>query len=633
MTRRQKKELLRIAVGAALLVIALIIDRLWMGRSPMLCRLCLYLPSYLAVGFDVLWGAVRHVCRGQLFDESFLMALATVGALAIGFLPNTEAEFAEAVFVMLFYQTGELFQSVAVGKSRRSITALMDLRPTMARVERNGGEIEVSPDAITVGEILVIRPGERVPLDGCVVQGRSELNTVALTGEAMPRAVEVGGQVVSGCTNLTGALRLRVEKPFAESTVSRILELMNGMGMRKSRSERFITRFAKYYTPFVVISALLLGFLPPLFTGDFGANLAVWLSRALTFLVVSCPCALVISVPLSFFGGIGGASRKGVLIKGSGDLEALARAEIVVLDKTGTLTEGDFAVTRLIPSGVSEKELLTLMGAAEAASNHPVAKAFHGAVTEGKLPVAESVTEVAGRGVIACVEGDRIAVGGHALMQEEGARIPTLCEGDNAVFAARNGTYLGAALIEDKIKSGAAQAVSALRACGVRHTVMLTGDRAATAAAVAKAVGVDAYHAELLPTDKVRELEVLLAMPRKGSVLFVGDGINDAPSLALADVGVAMGALGSDAAIEAADVVLMDDDPQKLAWAIRHARRTLRIVRQNIVLALTVKGGVLLLSAFGILGRLQMPLAIFADVGVAVLAILNAMRALRQKNP
>lgn len=630
MTRRQKKELLRILWGAVLLAIALIADRVWLESAPVPWRLCLYLPAYLTVGFDVLWHAVRHICRGQLFDESFLMALATVGALTMGFLPHTEAEFAEAVFVMLFYQTGELFQSVAVGKSRRSITALMDLRPDMARVERNGGTVEVPPDEVQVGEIIVIRPGERVPLDGCVVQGRSELNTQALTGEAMPRAVEVGEGVVSGCTNLTGVLRVRVDKPFSESTVSHILELMNGMGMRKSRSERFITRFAKYYTPFVVISALFLGFLPPLFSGNFGANLAPWLSRALTFLVVSCPCALVISVPLSFFGGIGGASRMGVLIKGSGDLEALARAEVVVFDKTGTLTEGSLTVTRLLPVGVSERELLTLMAAAEAASNHPVAKAFHGAAMGICLPAVESVTEVAGRGVLARIGGAEIAVGGPALMQEVGAEILAAHRGEAAVFAARNGAYLGAALIKDTIKPGAAQAVSDLRACGVRRTVMLTGDRAATAAAVADAVGVDEWRAELLPADKVRELEVLLATPRKGSVLFVGDGINDAPSLARADVGVAMGALGSDAAIEAADVVLMDDDPRRLARAVRHARRTLRIVRQNIVVALAVKGGVLILSALGLLGRWQMPLAIFADVGVAVLAILNAMRALKQ---
>lgn len=630
MTRRQKKELLRILSGAVLLAIALIADQVWLESAPVPWRLCLYLPAYLAVGFDVLWHAVRHVCRGQLFDESFLMALATVGALTMGFLPHTEAEFAEAVFVMLFYQTGELFQSVAVGKSRRSITALMDLRPDMARVERNGGTVEVPPDEVQVGEIIVIRPGERVPLDGCVVQGCSELNTQALTGEAMPRAVEVGEGVVSGCTNLTGALRVRVDKPFSESTVSHILELMNGMGMRKSRSERFITRFAKYYTPFVVLSALLLGFLPPLFSGNFGANLAPWLSRALTFLVVSCPCALVISVPLSFFGGIGGASRMGVLIKGSGDLEAMARAEVVVFDKTGTLTEGSLTVTRLLPVEVSERELLTLMAAAEAASNHPVAKAFHRAAMGICLPAVESVTEVAGRGVLARIGGAEIAVGGPALMQEVGAEILAAHRGEAAVFAARNGAYLGAALIKDMIKPGAAQAVSDLRACGVRRTVMLTGDRAATAAAVADAVGVDEWRAELLPADKVRELEVLLATPRKGSVLFVGDGINDAPSLARADVGVAMGALGSDAAIEAADVVLMDDDPRRLARAVRHARRTLRIVRQNIVVALAVKGGVLILSALGLLGRWQMPLAIFADVGVAVLAILNAMRALKQ---
>ncbi len=617
-------------IGAALLLgCAVLCEHVWLAGAAPLWRLCLYLPAYLLVGFDVLWDAIRNLCHGQVLDEKFLMVIATVGALVIGFLPHTEAEFTEAVFVMIFFQTGELFQSVAVGKSRRAISALMDLRPTLARVERDGRECEVSPDEVTVGECILVRPGETVPLDGIVESGRSDLNTVALTGEASPRAVDVGDTVVSGCTNLTGALRVRVERPFAECTVSRILQLMESMGTRKSSSERFITRFAKFYTPFVVISALLLAFLPPLFLGSFRVHFAEWLSRALTFLVISCPCALVISVPLSFFGGMGGASRMGVLVKGSRDLEALARAEIAVFDKTGTLTEGCFTVSDLLPVGVTEAELLRFAAAAESCSNHPIAKAICAAAGGKAVLHPDAVREVAGRGSCATVDGAEIAVGNAALMREVGAEAPALPAGKNGVFVARNGTYVGAVLLSDTVKAGAAEALRDLAACGVQRTVMLTGDRAEVAAVVAKGLNVKEWHAELLPADKVRELEVLLAAPHKGTVLFAGDGINDAPVLARADVGIAMGALGSDVAIEAADVVLMDDDPRGIARAVRHARRTLRIVRQNIVLALGVKGIALICSALGLLGRWQMPFAIFADVGVAVLAILNAMRTLR----
>ena len=629
MTSRQKKSLYRIIAGAVLLIAAMLLERLAMPSAPLLLRLALYLPAYFTVGYDVLWRAARNILHGQVFDENFLMVIATLGALAVGFLPSAEAEFAEAVFVMIFYQTGELFQKIAVGKSRRSISALMDIRPALARVWRGGSEIEVAPESVAVGEVIVVRPGEKIPLDGCVLTGRSDLDTVALTGEAIPRAVDVGESVVSGCTNLTGVLRVRVEKPFSESTVSRILQLMENMGTRKSRSEKFITRFAKYYTPIVVISALLLAFLPPILLGDFVGSFAVWLSRALTFLIVSCPCALVISVPLSFFGGIGGASRRGVLIKGSQDLEALSRAEIAVFDKTGTLTCGSFAVTGIYPVGVSEKELIRLAAAAEAESNHPVAKALQQAAEGESLPRPSQVTEVAGRGVRAVVDGAEIAVGNATLMRELGVDVRLPNGQGTVLFVSRLGTYLGAILISDTVKAGAGEAVAALSRLGVKRTVMLTGDRTESAAHVAETLGISEWRAELLPADKVREVEVLLSTPHKGTLLFVGDGINDAPVLARADVGIAMGALGADVAIEAADVVLMDDDPGKLADAVRHARRTLRIVRQNIVLALAVKAAVLACSALGLLGGLQMPLAIFADVGVAVIAILNAMRTLR----
>jgi len=631
MTRRQKRNLYRIIGAAVLLLAAFLIERLVLADLPVVWRLCLYLPAYLLVGYDVLWRALRHISHAQVFDENFLMTIATLGALAIGFLPGAKAEFAEAVFVMVFYQTGELFQSIAVGKSRRSISALMDIRPPLARVERAGREVEVAPEAVAVGEILLIRPGERIALDGRVLNGTSDLNTLALTGEAAPRAVDVGDAVVSGCTNLTGLLRIRVEKPYSESTVSRILQLIEHMGERKSRNEKFITRFARYYTPFVVIAALLLAFLPPLFSGDFSNHFAEWLSRALTFLVISCPCALVISVPLAFFGGIGGASRMGVLIKGAQDLEALAAAEIAVFDKTGTLTCGSFTVTEVHPVACTDSELITLAAAAEAASNHPIAKALRAAAMGRELPLADCVTEVAGRGVLARFGEEEIAVGNLALMREVGANAVEVETDGTAVFLSRNATYLGYILISDCVKEGSAEAIGALAAQGIQRTVILTGDRERVAASVAKKLGVTDWQAALLPADKVREVEVLLAAKQKGTLLFVGDGINDAPVLSRADVGVAMGAMGSDIAIEAADVVLMDDDPRKLPRAIAHARRTLRIVRQNIVLALGVKGAVLLCGGLGLLGAWQMPLAIFADVGVAMIAILNAMRALSIK--
>ena len=628
MTRKQKKLLWRILGAAGLLLAAFLVDRLLASEWPVAVVMCLYLPAYLLAGYDVLRRAALGIVRGRVFDENFLMSLATLGALCIGYLPGSEPEFAEAVFVMVFYQTGELFQSVAVGKSRRSIAALMDIRPDMARVVRDGQEIEVAPDTVAVGETLVVRPGEKIPLDGVVFDGFSDLNTVALTGESAPRAVAVGDPVISGCTNMTGRLAVTVTKVYGESTVARVLELMERTGAKKTKSERFITRFARYYTPAVVAAALLLCFLPPLFAASYAAALPLWLSRALTFLVVSCPCALVISVPLSFFGGLGGASRFGVLIKGAVDLENLSRVSVAVFDKTGTLTEGGFAVTSAV--AVSDEAALRRMAAsAEADSNHPIALALKAAYDGAPHP--DSTEERAGRGVIAMIGGRRVAVGNVKLMREEGVEPPAVTDAGTAVYVACDGVYQGYLLITDAVKPGAAAAMRELSSLGVERRVMLTGDRTAVAEEVAKAIGVTEWRAELLPADKVREVEVLLAAPRRGKLLFAGDGINDAPVLARADVGVAMGALGSDAAIEAADVVLMNDDPKKIARAMRQARRTCRIVRQNIAFALFVKLAVLICLGLGLFGRLQMPLAVFADVGVAVLCILNAMRALSVK--
>lgn len=639
MSRKQKKMRNRILLSAGLLVVAFLLEKTVLAGAPLPVLLLIYLPAYFVAGYDVLWRAARNIAHGQVFDENFLMCVATVGALVVGFLPAGDAEFAEASFVMIFYQTGELFQSVAVGKSRKSISALMNIRPDVAIVVRDGEESEVSPESVAVGETILLRPGDRIPLDGEVLTGTSDLDTVALTGESAPRAVAPGDKVISGCTNLSGVLTVRVSSVYGESTVARVLELVENSAAKKSKSEQFITRFARYYTPAVVIAAVLLAFLPPIFSGDFAGNFTLWLTRALTFLVVSCPCALVISVPLAFFGGIGGASRFGVLIKGSKDLEALARTEICAFDKTGTLTRGNFEVAGVYPGskhstsgGISEEELLLLGASAEAHSTHPVGKALLNAAAKKGLellPVGE-VREVAGRGVVATIGGDEIAVGNDKLMHECGiAEVLTDVPVGTVIHIAKNGTYMGAILISDTLKPGAAEAIKGLQEAGVRRTVMLTGDREAVAAAVAKELNLTEYHAELLPADKVNEVEALLNAPRRGGVAFVGDGINDAPVLSRADVGIAMGALGSDAAIEAADVVLMDDDPRKIARAIRQARKTLGIVRQNIVLALAIKAIVLVCSAFGWLGALQMPLAVFADVGVAVLAILNSMRALR----
>ena len=611
MDSRQKKMLWRILAAGVLFLIALLIP------AQGLPRLLLFLIPYGVIGWDVLWRAVRNLTRGQIFDEHFLMSLATVGALAIG-------EYPEAVFVLLFYQVGELFQSCAVGRSRRSIAALMDIRPDVARVERDGALEEVDPEEVSSGDILVIKPGERVPLDGVILEGSSALDTAALTGESLPRSVSPGADVISGCINLTGLLRVQVTKPFEESTVARILELVENASGRKARAEAFITKFARYYTPAVVVAAVLLALIPPLF---FQGGWGDWLGRACSFLVISCPCALVISVPLAFFGGIGGASRAGILIKGGNYLEALANTETVVFDKTGTLTRGVFNVTAIHPEQEREADLLELAALAESWSDHPIAHSIREAYgAELDTSRVTGVEERSGRGVQVQVDGRTVCVGNDTLMEEIGIAWHPCHQVGTTVHVAVDGVYMGHLVISDQVKEDAADAIQALRACGVRKTVMLTGDAQAVGEDVARQLGLDEVHAQLLPADKVDRVEDLLRQTSpKGALAFVGDGINDAPVLSRADIGIAMGALGSDAAIEAADVVLMDDKPSKIALAIRIARKTRSIVRQNIVFALGVKFLVLGLGAFGLANMWE---AVFADVGVSVIAILNSMRAL-----
>ena len=634
MTNKQKKTLWRIIAAAVLLVWAMFGPTLWLpaglpfvsvGRTAAdgtaafaLAAWARFLIPYLVIGWDVLWRAVRNIAHGQVFDENFLMAIATVGALFIG-------EYAEAVFVMLFYQVGELFQSYAVGKSRQSIAELMEIRPDYANVERDGAVEQVDPDEVEVGETILIKAGERVPLDGVVLEGRSDLDTAALTGESLPRELQSGDDVISGCVNLTGLLKVRVTKAIEESTVSKILDLVENAGSKKAKAENFITKFARYYTPAVVIAAVALAVLPPLI----GAM--TWsesLHRALIFLVISCPCALVISVPLSFFGGIGGASKAGVLVKGGAYLEVLSRTQIVVFDKTGTLTKGVFNVTAIHPETCGEDQLLELAALAESWSEHPIARSLREAygkdVDAGRVA---DVEERSGRGVRAVVDGTEIFVGNDKLMDDIGVSWHPCHRVGTTVHVASEGEYLGHIVISDEVKEDAARAVSDLKALGVARTVMLTGDAEAVGESVGKQLGLDEVHAQLLPADKVERVEELLAKKTgKGCLAFVGDGINDAPVLSRADVGIAMGGLGSDAAIEAADVVLMDDKPSKIAVAIRIAQKTLVIVRQNIAFALGVKALVLVLGA---LGQANMWEAVFADVGVSVIAILNAMRAMK----
>ncbi|MFR9309423.1 heavy metal translocating P-type ATPase [Hydrogeniiclostridium mannosilyticum] len=614
MTKKQKKMLLRVLVSLVLLVAAALLP---FSGWP---RLTAFLVPYILIGWDVLWKAVRNIAHGQVFDENFLMALATVGAFCTG-------EFPEGVAVMLFYQVGELFQSYAVGKSRQSIASLMDIRPDYANIERGGELVQVDPDEVAVGDTIVIKSGEKVPLDGVVLEGASTLNTAALTGESLPRDVEPGDDVISGCINQSGLLKVRVTKVFGESTVARILDLVENSSAQKAKAENFITKFARYYTPVVVIAALILGIVPPLFVGDWSN----WIHRALIFLVISCPCALVISVPLSFFGGIGGASKCGILVKGGNYMEALAHAELVVFDKTGTLTRGVFNVTAVHPDECSEKDLLEIAALAEAYSDHPISRSLREAygMELDRSRVAE-VEELSGRGIRARIDGRGVCVGNNKLMDEIGVAWHPCHHVGTTVHVAIEGKYAGHIVISDEVKEDAKAAVQALKAQGVKKTVMLTGDSRPVGESVAKELELDEACTELLPADKVEQVERLLKeKSQNGKLVFVGDGINDAPVLSRADIGIAMGAMGSDAAIEAADIVLMDDKPSKIATAIRLSKKTLRIVRQNIIFALVVKAAVLLLGALGIATMWE---AVFADVGVSVIAILNAMRMLRVKS-
>ena len=641
MNKKQKKWLKRILLALALFFTVMALDELGVlagifgEPGALYASFALYLIPYLIAGHDVLLKAWRNIRRGEAFDESFLMAVATIGAFAMIFFPETEPHMAEGAAVMLFYQVGELFQSYAVGKSRKSIAAMMDIAPDYANIERDGAIVEVDPDEVQVGDIIVVKPGERVPIDGVVVDGTSQLDTAALTGESVPRHIEVGGEVISGCINMTGVLRIRTTKLFGTSTVSRILELVENASEKKARTENFITRFARVYTPIVTLAAVAIAVVPPLL--GMGAW-AGWILRGLTFLVVSCPCALVISVPMSFFGGIGGASRLGILVKGSNYLEALAQVDTVVFDKTGTLTSGTFGVVGVHPAdAIDSDQLLAVAAHAEAFSDHPIALSVKKAYLDEAPADSERIidpariedaAEESGHGVKATVDGHAVLVGNDKLMSAHGISCPD-CELTGTILhVAIDGAYAGHIVIADTVKDDAAQAIADLHAAGVERCIMLTGDREEVARSVASDLGLDEYHAQLLPGDKVEQVERILDSAR-GNLAFVGDGINDAPVLTRADVGIAMGAMGSDAAIEAADIVLMDDKPSNIARAIRVARKTIRIVHQNIVFAIGVKLLILALAAVGIA---NMWLAVFGDVGVAVIAILNAMRAMNVKD-
>ncbi len=622
MTRKQKKSLLRILLSVLLTAIVTLLP------IEGLPKFFLYLIPYGIIGYDILWSAAKGIRNGQVLDENFLMAIATIGALVLG-LTRT-GDYLEAVAVMIFYQVGELFQSYAVGKSRRSIASLMDLRPDYANIETDGTVETVDPEEVPIGTVILIRPGEKIPIDGIVVAGESTLDTAALTGESRPRSVRIGQEALSGCINLSGVLRVRTTKEFGESTAAKILELVENASSRKSRSEEFISKFARFYTPAVCIAALLLCLIPPVLgwilpgmTPQWGQ----WFYRALTFLVISCPCALVISIPLTFFAGLGGAGKAGVLIKGSNYLEALSKGKILVMDKTGTLTEGVFAVTGIYPVGISEEELLHYAAYGECSSSHPIGKSIQAAYGKDidRAKVGD-IQEFSGKGICATVEGHRVLMGNASLLESRSISCPPVAEACTVVHTAIDGIYSGYILISDKLKSGSKEALARVRKEGINRTVLLSGDRTSVANAVANTLGITEAYGELLPQDKVAKVETLLTgKSPKDTLIFVGDGLNDAPVLALADIGVAMGAMGSDAAIEAADVVLMDDDPRKLATALAHAKKCMAIVYQNILLALGIKGLCLLLGALGIA---NMWLAIFADVGVMVLAVLNAVRAL-----
>lgn len=615
MSKKQKKMLVRIIISFIILVALKFInpDGIW--------EIIAYLIPYAIVGWDILWKAIRNIFHGQVFDENFLMAIATIGAMFTG-------EFSEGVTVMLFYQIGELFQSYAVGRSRKSIASLMDIRPDFANIEKDGEIVEVDPDEVAIGDVIIVKPGEKIPLDGVIISGNSSVDTSALTGESVPRDVMEGDDVISGCINLNGVIKVQVTKEFGESTVSKILDLVENSSSKKAKAENFITRFARYYTPCVVIGAVLLAVIPPLILGGGWSN---WIHRALIFLVISCPCALVISVPLSFFGGIGGASKCGILVKGGNYLEALAKTGVIVFDKTGTLTKGVFNVTAIHPDKVSEYELVEYAALAESYSNHPISRSlkneYSSEIDKSRI---SSTEEISGRGIRAIIDGKEICVGNDKLMEDKGVKWHPCHHVGTTVHVSVDGVYAGHIVISDELKNDAADAISMLKAHGIRKTVMLTGDAKSVGGNVAATLGIDEVHTELLPADKVSEVEKLLAGKNgKENLAFVGDGINDAPVLSRADVGIAMGAMGSDAAIEAADIVLMDDCPSKIATAIEIAKKTISIVNQNIVFALSVKALILILGAAGIAG---MWAAVFADVGVSVIAILNAMRALNVKN-
>ena len=623
MEKENRNKLIRIISASVLLVGSVLVER---TMNLLIWQLLLvYLVSYLVVGYDVLTEAAEDIAHGKGMDEDFLMAIATLGALCIGFMPGAEPQFTEAVFVMLFFQVGELFESFAEGRSRKSISQLMDIRPDIAHVKRGEELVDVNPEEVKVGDIVVIRPGEKVPMDGIVIDGASSLNTVALTGESVPRTIRPADEIMSGCINLNGVVTAKVTKAFGESTAAKVLNLVENATKNKSKNEKFITKFAKIYTPIVVVLALLVAVIPPLLVNE--QLWSVWIYRALTFLVVSCPCALVISVPLTFFGGIGGASRKGVLIKGSNYMETLAKVRTIAFDKTGTMTHGVFDVTAIHPENIAPNELLHLVAHVERYSTHPIALSIRKAFPDKNDGCdVKDIVETAGQGVMARINGKSVSVGNTNLMESVGAKWQPCEKVGTILHIAIDGEYAGHIVVSDKIKEDAADAVNALKAEGVKRLVMLTGDKEEVAADVAKTVGLAEYHAELLPGDKVSQVETILKENAEGTMAFVGDGINDAPVLARADVGIAMGGLGSDAAIEAADVVLMDDKPSKIAVAIRQARRTLRIARENTWFAVGIKIAVLILAFFGLA---TMWMAVFADVGVTVLAVLNAARTLK----
>ena len=625
MNRKQKRNLLRICMAAVLLVSVNLVRLMFepQGTAGFVFNLCAYVIIYLIIGYDILKKAAKGIINGRPFDECFLMAFATLGAFALAILQKS-GDYNEAVAVMLFYQIGELFQSIAVGRSRRNISDLMDIRPDYANIEKDGCLVQLDPDEVEIGSVIIVQPGEKVPIDGLVVEGVSSLNTAALTGESIPRDVREGDEIISGCINLTGVLKVRTTKAFGESTVSKILELVENASSRKSKSEEFISRFARYYTPAVVLSAIALAVIPPIFVG----NWSMWIYRALTFLVISCPCALVISIPLSFFAGIGGASHEGILVKGSNFLEMLSKTKTVVFDKTGTLTQGVFEVVAVHHAAIDEHEIIELAAHVESYSSHPISKSLQKAYgMEIERSRVSDVEEISGHGVVGKVDGKTVAAGNLKLMKKLGIEAHDCHSVGTIIHVAVDGSYVGHIVISDVVKPESKAAISALKESGVQKTVMLTGDSESIATKVASELGIDEFHAGLLPEDKVRIVESLL--DDKEKLAFVGDGINDAPVLTRADLGIAMGAMGSDAAIEAADIVLMDDNPMKIAKAIKISRKCLRIVYQNIVFALAVKFACLILGALGIT---NMWAAIFADVGVMVIAVLNAIRALKVSN-